>query len=442
MTVNRFLYTGLLGGLCLLFYSCGEVQKESTYNVSNAYLPDLNILFEDYEKMERNERYDEIARAIVKANIDLHSSELYMEAASLYQLADKLDSTVLLIHKAIDHGMANPTILKQYPGLININSMEMRRLKKRLDSLEVKLHSISNFTLEMRSMDQFWPYFEEAIANPDSAKQYLKEYILLGPPEIRDYYAIRYYNLESMYGQMINGSPNYYTYLRGYLRKQSMEGLKERTTLAMQAFKTLYPNAVFPKVYMVPGLLNSGGTASEMGLFIGGDMYGRSEAMPELELNDWQKEAIMEMSMLPQLILHELMHFQQNYGDQLNRDTVLYKIIEEGVCDFLVELSTGIPIQSAQLEYLNSPENFEIISSDLQQELFSEDLSNWLYNGGSIEDRPHDLGYALGYLISKSYYQNALDKKKALESLLNTNDMRSILEASDYAYLLVENSNS
>ena len=442
MATNHFLYKGLFGCLCILLFSCGEVKKEHTSVASSGYLPDLNILFEDYEKMERNERYDEIAREIVEANIDLKSSELYMEAASLYQLADKLDSTVLLIHKAIDHGMANPTILKQYPGLIELKTKEMRHLKKRLDSLEKKLHNISNFTLEMRAMDKFWPYFEEAKANPDSAKQYLKDYVLLGPPEIRDYYAIRYYNLENMFGQMINGSPKYYTYLKEYLKKQSVEELKKQTAIAMQTFKTLYPNAVFPKVFMVPGLLNSGGTASEMGLFIGGDMYGRSDGMPVLELNDWQKEAIMEMNMLPQLIIHELMHFQQNYGDKINRDKVLYKIIEEGVCDFLVELSTGIPIQSAQLEYLNSPENFEMISIDLQEELFSEDLSNWLYNGGSIEDRPHDLGYALGYLISKSYYENAVNKKKALENLLTTNDMRSILEASDYAYLLVVNSNS
>ncbi|NNJ89843.1 MAG: hypothetical protein HKP53_10600 [Eudoraea sp.] len=442
MTANRFLCKGLFGCLCVLLFSCREVKKEDTTVASVGSLPDLNLLFEDYEKMERNERYDEIAREIVAANTDLKSSELYMEAASLYQLADKLDTTVLLIHKAIDHGMANPAILKQYPGLVDLKTKEMRHLKKRLDSLEVKLHNISNFALEMRSMDQFWPYFEEAKTSPDSAMQYLKNYILTGPPEIRDYYAIRYYNLENMYGQMINGSPKYYTYLRGYLRKQSVEGLKQQTELAMQTFKTLYPNAVFPKVYMVPGLLNSGGTASEMGLFIGGDMYGRSDGMPVMELNDWQKEAIMEMTMLPQLILHELMHFQQNYGDEENRDTVLYKIIEEGVCDFLVELSTGIPIRSTQLEYLDSPENFELISADLQQELFSEDVSNWLYNGGSIEDRPHDLGYALGYLISKSYYQNAVDQKKALEALLTTNDMRSILKASDYAYLLVVKPNS
>ena len=60
-------------------------------------------------------RFDDIAREIIIANRDLNSSELYMEAASLYQLSDKLDSTVFYIHKALDHGMANPTILKTIP---------------------------------------------------------------------------------------------------------------------------------------------------------------------------------------------------------------------------------------------------------------------------------------------------------------------------------------
>ena len=105
---------------------------------------------------------------------------------------------------------------------------------------------------------------------------------------------------------MINGSPAYYSYLQKYLKNQDLEGLKKQTALAMESFKSLYPSAVFPKVFMVPGLLNSGGTASEMGLFIGGDMYGRSDTMPVTELSEWQKEAIMEINILPQLILHEL----------------------------------------------------------------------------------------------------------------------------------------
>ena len=55
MTANRFITKGLFGGLCILLFGCGPEQKETTSPPITGYLPDLNILFEDYEKMERNE---------------------------------------------------------------------------------------------------------------------------------------------------------------------------------------------------------------------------------------------------------------------------------------------------------------------------------------------------------------------------------------------------
>ncbi|NNL02103.1 MAG: hypothetical protein HKP39_07495 [Eudoraea sp.] len=285
-------------------------------------------------------------------------------------------------------------------------------------------------------MNSFWPYFEKAKTNPKKAKQFFKEYIFKGPREIRDYYAVRYYSLENMYGQMINASPKYYSYLQKQFNQDSTLALKNTTTKWMKKFNTMYPEAVFPKVYIVPGMLNSGGTVTEMGLFIGGDMYGRSEKMPLEELSEWQKDAIMDVSALPGLIMHELMHFQQNYEDAEHENMVIYKLIEEGVCDFVVELTSGIPLQNEQLSFLNDPLNFEKIANELREELFTEDLSKWMYNGGSIEDRPADLGYAIGYMISKSYYQNANDPQEALFQLLNTKSMITILKESDYAYLL------
>ena len=435
-SINRLICLGCVSAFGILFWACRDQSSIEQPKEEPKELQDLNVVFNDYERLENSRKYAVMARKIMKANADLQSSEFYVEAASLYLLAKNKDSSVLLLHKAIDHGMANPNILKKFAGLEDLKSEEFRALNVRLDSLENKLHNISNFTLETRAMDRFWPYFEKAIAQPDSAKQYLAEYILEGPPEIRDYYAIRYYSPENMFGQMINGAPEYYTYLRSQINSDSLKALSGKTSKALKNFKSLYPEAVFPKVFMVPGLLNSGGTASEMGLFIGGDMYGKSPSMPVHELNDWQRDAIMEIGALPQLILHELMHFQQNYSDTLHEDTVLYKIIEEGVCDFLRELASGELVDTQQLAYLSSSENFERIARDLKQDLYSEDLSLWLYNGGSIEDRPPDLGYALGYLITKSYYQNARDKNQALANLLNTDDMRSILGGSAYYFLL------
>jgi uncharacterized protein YjaZ len=204
----------------------------------------------------------------------------------------------------------------------------------------------------------------------------------------------------------------------------------------MQHFKALYPQAVFPKVYVVPGILNSGGTATEMGLFVGGDMYGKSNLTPTRELTDWQRDAIMDVSSLPSLTLHELMHFQQNYRDTNNMNNVLFNLVQEGVCDLLVELCSGEPLKNSNLVYLEDLRNREKIMKELQAELYSDDLSKWMYNGGSIQDRPHDLGYTLGYLITKSYYQQQGDKQQAVYELLNSQDLTAIVRESAYAFLL------
>lgn len=434
---KRSLLWGCLLTLGFLVASCeGRPEKKEVLRTGN--LPDLIAVFEDYERLEQKGEYARMAKKLIDANEDLRSSQLYVEAASLYQQAGYSDSAVAILHQAIDCGMANPTLLKKFPGLEAYESDSFKKLKQRLDSLGNILGGVSNFSLETRAMQQFWPYLDLALATPDSAKQHLKAYVLNGPPEIRDYYAVRYYSTEQMYGQMINGAPKYYSYLKSQFDADSLVGLKEHITSALLRFKTLYPDAVFPKVYIVPGLLNSAGTATEMGMFVGGDMFGKSKDIPVQELSDWQRDAISEFNSLPQLILHELMHFQQNYSDPENGDLVLNKIIEEGVCDFLSELASGIPHSSEQLDYLRSPENFKQITWQLKLDLFSDDLSAWMYNGGSIEDRPADLGYALGYLITKSYYEKAADKQRALRELLNANDMRNILAGSDYNYLLAD----
>ncbi len=101
-----------------------------------------------------------------------------------------------------------------------------------------------------------------------------------------------------------------------------------------------------------------------------------------------------------------------------------------------MELCSGEELKNSNLIYLSDEENEQKIMNDLKNDLFSEDNSKWLYNGGSIDDRPHDLGYTVGYLISKSYYQHAEDKQQAIFELLNTNDFLSILKGSDYTYLL------
>jgi len=423
--------------LTLFLNSCKPGIENDKKGINSLYLPDINLLYEDYEQLDRTGAYNSFANTLVNANRDLKSSELYVEAASLYAQAGHSDSVAILLHKAIDNGMANPKIISKLHGLRNYpDSALWQELKRRLDSINLELQDVSHYSMEIGSMNQFWDYFERAAKDTSNAKDIFKEFIFEGPKELRDFYVVRYINLNTMYGQMINASPDYFHYLKNQFNPDSIDALNSKTTNWMRRFKNIYPKAVFPKVYVVPGILNSGGTATEMGLFVGGDMYGRSDSMPTKGLTNWQKEAIMKVSDLPGLTLHELMHFQQNYQDTENNETVLAQVISEGVCDFLVELCSGEELKNSNLMYLSDQENEQKIMDDLKNDLFSEDNSKWLYNGGAINDRPHDLGYTVGYLICKSYYYNTQNKEEAVSELLNTNDFLTILMGSDYSFLL------
>ncbi|NAS11642.1 hypothetical protein GTQ38_06490 [Flavobacteriaceae bacterium R33] len=440
-TLSRYLTLVLLAGFLLNLVSCRE-DKKMAKGVEALYLPNMDRVFENYDLLDSTKNYSDFAEQLVEANRDLRSSEMYVQAAMLYHQAGKSDEVAPLLNLAIDQGMANPKLLSKFPNLKpSENSESWKRLKIRLDSLQQEVQELSHFDLEMESMNRFWDYFEIAVADSAKAKTAFKEFIFDGPKELRDFYVVRYSSIDNMYGQMINAAPGYYRYLKHQFSPDSMNALKAQTKKWMSRFKQLYPQAVFPKVYVVPGILNSGGTATEMGLFIGGDMYGRSDNMPTEGLNDWQKGAIMKFSELPGLTIHELMHFQQSYRDTLNTNNVLRGVIEEGVCDFLLELSSQKPLKNKNLSYLEKPGKLENIMNDLKQDLYTNDLSRWLYNGGAIEDRPHDLGYTVGYLITKSYYNLQPDKKAAIYELLNTDDFTMIVEESEYAYLLNQESN-
>ena len=430
--MNRILIAAIAA---LLIVQCKEPDEK--VDVSSLYLPDLNLLYLDYEIVDSTKAYGKLANKLYNENRDLQASQMYVEAAWFYIKAGLTDSVILMLNQAIDRGMSNPKILQKFSIQDESpDSPKWKGLVMRLDSIAKELQDVSHFSIEMESMNRFWDYFERAREDTAKAKEIFKEFVFEGPLEIRDFYYARYQNTDNMYGQMINAAPDYYTYLKNHLKPDSLTALNTKITSWMRNFKSHYPQAVFPKVFVVPGILNSGGTATEMGMFVGGDMYGRSETMPTDGLNEWQKGSIMKFSDLPGLTLHELMHFQQSYQDTKHNESILMQIIGEGVCDFLVELSSGNILENDNLKYLEVPENKDFILSELRNDLFSTDNSKWLYNGGSIEDRPHDLGYTMGYLISKSYYNNQEDKKNAIYELLNTDDVVSILKGSDYAFLL------
>jgi uncharacterized protein YjaZ len=102
----------------------------------------------------------------------------------------------------------------------------------------------------------------------------------------------------------------------------------------------------------------------------------------------------------------------------------------EGSANLIAELVTGAPSRN---EYAEAHE--AELWAEFSREMHGKDYSRWLWNGANPKrgDRPADLGYWIGYRITKSYYNRAADKARAIHDILTIRDFDRFLTASGYA---------
>lgn len=369
------------------------------------------------------------------------SSELFVYSAWQFGESNSMDSALIAVKQAVKYGMNSPYVLDKL-GIDEASKLSEHRpaVDQLLAEIKRKNSSVDNFEIVTTPMQRFWTYFDQALNDSARAKEHLSAFICEGSPAIRDYYHIRYENVDNMHRKMIQENPEYYAYVRQHISAEKLEEVAQESKTMMGRFSDLYPQAIFPKTYLVPDLINGSGTLTELGLFIGVTMFAKSEQMPLQNLNDWQLSHITEFENMKYDLVHELMHFQQSYGDSKNRELLLGRLIEEGVCDFLVTLVTDegamSPVMRKRLDYLDEPDNMAFVMDELKRDVYTPDLSKWMHNGGQITDRPSNLGYSMGYLICQSYYENSTDKEQAIQELLNTDDFKEIVAGSDYRSVL------
>lgn len=300
----------------------------------------------------------------------------------------------------------------------------------------------------------FWRAFDSAAKETDREKKitiFQTEYLDKGSPGLRDFVRLRIKSAKDLV-ETIEKLPKFYASVRpSTLRIAEMEKKMRRS---FRKFKQIYPDAAFPDVYFVIGIANTGGTASGSGLLIGAELYGLTSNTPRDEFPAWfktflpnikdEKEllrlvtnalstALKPVEKLPFIVAHESCHFNQNYPKQT---TLLEKSIQEGSCDLIAELIAGDVINPALKVYGDRHE--ADLWREFQAEMNGTDLSKWMYNSFKIKDRPGDLGYYMGYKISKAYYQNAKDKRQAIFDVLNIKDFRDFLNRSRYGERLTE----
>jgi hypothetical protein len=225
---------------------------------------------------------------------------------------------------------------------------------------------------------------------------------------------------------VIRKHPKYYASIRP--STLTIDSMAEPIRTSFRRLKRLYPNAVFPDVYFVIGLMNSGGTTTDHALLIGAEMYGKTKDTPSEEMDDWHKQVLKPVEDIPAIVAHELIHYQQSYA-KTDR-SLLARAVGEGSADFIGGMIAGKSINE-HLHVYGNPRERELWL-EFKQQMNGSDSSHWLYQGDKSKDRPADLGYYIGYRICESYYGRASDKTQAIKDILGIQDFSQFLQASHY----------
>lgn len=203
---------------------------------------------------------------------------------------------------------------------------------------------------------------------------------------------------------------------------------------ALKKLNKLYPNQSNGGIYYTIGTLKSGGTTNNEDLLLGIEKIvgDHMTNVSEFENENLQKMfQFSDASKLEQITIHEFTHTFQKKGE-IN---VLSKAIKEGSCDFIAELTLDKKFASPYIDY--GYKNYETVKSAFKKEMFSQSFDHWFYN--SDRNQHPDLGYFVGYVISKKYYENTKDKKKAIQDIIELDFNKEsavfqFLEKSNYFY--------
>jgi uncharacterized protein YjaZ len=105
--------------------------------------------------------------------------------------------------------------------------------------------------------------------------------------------------------------------------------------------------------------------------------------------------------------------------------------IREGSADFVGELISGKNINEHLKVYADERE--KDLWDEFQRDMGETNVSRWMYQGDNVVDRPADFGYYVGYKITQSFYEHALDKRAAIAAILKIDDVEQFLADSRYS---------
>lgn len=265
----------------------------------------------------------------------------------------------------------------------------------------------------------FWLAYDKVQTTKDSIQQiqYLKElFIDKGTPGLEGIMKARRYTVNS-YQKAINAYPNFWKTLRPNTLK--IDEYTKSIEQGVDRFKKIYPDAKPAKIYFTVGALRTGGTTIEDKVLIGSEIALADSTVNASELKidyghlpKYFKTNIPHKSIVFGNV-HEYVHTQQ---DTTIANSLLSKTLIEGVAEFVAEqaLNTSSPNESI----IYGKKNDQKIKDLFVKEMFTQFEVMWFWGNANNPFKTGDLGYYVGYAISKSYFEQAKNKEKAIKEMI------------------------
>jgi hypothetical protein len=381
-----------------------------------------------YAKKEYNLAKKRYLKVIEYSDFKSQKQSAAYNAACCLALEKKVDSAIILLQTAIKYGYSNKSHLKKDSDLEILRSnSKWKKLLHTISGSKVLNSNPELAKIITKDVSHFWDAYDLSIKDSDNTRKiYEKYYFDKASDGMQDYMGAKVSSISSFINH-INSHPKLYKTIRSNTLR--VDEYKKEIQQSFKNFKKLYNQAKFPDVYFVIGAFTSGGTVSSSGLLIGTNQMSGGENVDTTELSRGAKLLLSDSKYLPNVVAHELIHFQQ---DEMKRDTItLGYAIKEGMADFLGELISGETANRKIFDWAKGKE--KNIWNAFKKDMYYDRYSNWIANSRTVsKDSFPDLGYWIGYQICKSYYENMKDKKQAIYDMLRIKKYKKFLADSKW----------
>ncbi len=264
-------------------------------------------------------------------------------------------------------------------------------------------------------IDNFWIAYDLISKSTDSLERIKlinEMYIGKASDGLKGMISARNYEDHEFVHAILN-YPMYWNSIRQ--NSKSLLKDKEKIEKYFAKLKEIYPDLTPAAIYFPIGVFRSAGTYQGNKVLLGAEFLLAQQDSYIEELPERVRNSLKEYTPydIPLIALHELIHTQQKRWEHLS---IVHISFAEGVAEFVSTLVAEAPL-SPTIKFGRL--NHEKVLERYMIEIFrDDDIWNWVWNENTNELLERDLGYYIGYEICERYYNNAIDKKKAIKDII------------------------